>query len=107
MAAKTVLAAGACTSTPGTVASPAASSSAAVLAAVAFRCHSDVPNMAFNWADRNRVFDDNWVVYLMIGASTSWGTRFDNTTTASAPLAPFFVAPKEIGRESCRERLRV
>src|SRR5699024_2520018 len=96
-----MLAWGGCTCTPAILAKPSASRLAVALALVALRCHSDVPNMGCSWADKNLVLEANWVEYLIIGASTSCGIRFDKTTTASAPSAPFVVAPNEtIARRS-------
>src|SRR5699024_11788604 len=94
-AAKTMLAWGGCTCTPAILAKPAASRIAVALALVALRCHSDVPNMVCSWADKNLVLEANWVEYLIIGASKSYGIRFDKKTTASAHSAPFFVEPNE------------
>src|SRR5690625_6741910 len=94
-AANTMLAWGGSTCTPAIWAKPSANRLAAALALVALRCHSEVPNMVCSWADKKRVLEANWVEYLIIGASTSCGMRLDKTITASAPSAPFFVAPSE------------
>src|SRR5690625_7562463 len=95
MAAITVLACGRCTVTPATSARLSAKYWAAVLAVVALRCHSEGPNIALSWGVRKRGLDASWGGYLMVGASTCWGTRLESTTTASAPSAPLLVAPSE------------
>src|SRR5699024_7554537 len=86
---------GDCTCTLAILAKPSAGRLSVALALVELRFHIDVPNMVCSWVDKNLVLEANWVEYLIIGASTSCGIRFDKTTTASAPSAPFFVAPNE------------